>query len=50
MRFPAATVTIFPDESKDWDALDIGLPALTAAHEIQPKLEGLSSTMCSEYV
>ena len=39
---PATTVTIFPDESKDWDALDIVLPALTAAHEIQPKLEGLS--------
>lgn len=39
---PATTVTIFPDESKDWDALDIGLPALTAAHKIQPKLEGLS--------
>ena len=38
---PAATVTIFPDESKDREALDIILPALTAAHEIQPKLEGL---------
>jgi type III restriction enzyme len=32
---PATTVTIFPDQSKDFDALDIALPALTAAHEIQ---------------
>jgi len=39
---PATTVTIFPDESKDWDKLDIALPFLTAAHEIQPKLEGLT--------
>lgn len=40
---PATTVTIFPDESKDWDALDIQLPTLTAAHGIQPKLEGLTT-------
>lgn len=39
---PATTVTIFPDESKEWDTLDIVLPVLTAAHGIQPKLEGLS--------
>lgn len=38
---PATTVSIFPDENKDWDALDIALPSLSAAHEIQPKLEGL---------
>ena len=38
-KVPATTVTIFPDEKKDWDTLDIQLPALTAAHEIQPKLE-----------
>lgn len=41
-KVPATTVTIFPDESKDLTALDIVLPALTAAHEIQPKLEGLT--------
>jgi len=41
-KVPATTVTIFPDETKDFDALDIELPSLSAAHEIQPKLEGLS--------
>ncbi|MBW7909561.1 MAG: DEAD/DEAH box helicase family protein, partial [Kiritimatiellae bacterium] len=41
-KVPATTVTIFPDETKDFDKLDIVLPALTAAHEIQPKLEELS--------
>jgi type III restriction enzyme len=41
-KVPATTVTIFPDETKDLAHLDIVLPALTAAHEIQPKLEGLS--------
>jgi type III restriction enzyme len=41
-KVPATSVTIFPDESKDFDKLDIQLPGLTAAHEIQPKLEGLS--------
>jgi type III restriction enzyme len=41
-KVPATTVTIFPDETKDFDKLDISLPALTAAHEIQPKLEGLT--------
>ena len=41
-QVPATTVTIFPDEKKDWDALDIVLPALTAAHQIQPKLENLT--------
>ena len=40
---PATTISIFPDESKDWDALDIVLPSLSAAHGIQPKLEGLSN-------
>ena len=40
-KVPATTVTIFPDEAKDFDKLDIVLPALTAAHEMQPKLEGL---------
>lgn len=39
---PATTISIFPDESKDFEKLDIILPALTAAHEIQPKLEGLT--------
>lgn len=39
---PATTVTIFPDQSKNFDVLDIALPALTAAHEIKPKLEGLN--------
>jgi type III restriction enzyme len=41
-KVPATSVTIFPDETKDFDKLDIELPGLTAAHEIQPKLEGLS--------
>lgn len=41
-KVPATTVTIFPDESKDLVALDIVLPALSAAHEIKPKLEALS--------
>lgn len=41
-KVPATTVTIFPDDSKDLVALDIVLPALTAAHKIKPKLEGLS--------
>ncbi|CFX18355.1 Type III restriction enzyme, res subunit [Candidatus Filomicrobium marinum] len=41
-KVPATTVTIFPDETKDLTALDIMLPALSAAHEIQPKLEGLT--------
>lgn len=41
-KVPTTTISIFPDESKDFDKLDIMLPALTAAHEIQPKLEGLS--------
>jgi len=39
---PATTITIFPDQSKNFDQLDIALPQLTAAHEIQPKLEGLT--------
>lgn len=41
-KIPATTVTIFADESKDFDKLDIVLPVLTAAHEIQPKLQGLT--------
>ncbi len=40
-KVPTTTVSIFPDEAKDFDKLDIALPTLTAAHEIQPKLEGL---------
>jgi type III restriction enzyme len=42
-KIPATSVTIFPDETKDFNKLDVELPALTAAHEIQPKLEGLSA-------
>jgi len=41
-KIPATTVTIFPDEAKDFDKLDIALPTLTAAHQIQPKLEGVT--------
>ena len=41
-KVPTTTVTIFPDEAKDFHKLDIALPTLTAAHEIQPKLEGLT--------
>ncbi len=40
-KVPATTVSIFPDETKDFDALDISIPVLTGAHEITPKLEGL---------
>ena len=39
---PNTTVSIFPDENKDWDALDISVPRLTAAHQITPKLNELS--------
>jgi type III restriction enzyme len=39
---PITTVTIFPDQSKNFDTLDITLPVLSAAHEIQPRLEGLT--------
>ena len=38
----ATTVTIFPDESKDWDELEIELPFLTAAHRIKPVIDGLT--------
>ena len=41
-KIPATTVTIFPDETRDFERLDIVLPTLTAAHEIQPRLEGLA--------
>src|SRR5262249_39662173 len=41
-KVPATTVTIFPDETKDFDRLDIVLPMLSAAHEIKPKLEDLT--------
>jgi type III restriction enzyme len=41
-KVPATTVTIFPDETRDFDKLDITLPVLTAAHEITPKLEGIT--------
>ncbi|MCS3765552.1 DEAD/DEAH box helicase family protein [Bradyrhizobium centrosematis] len=41
-KVPATTVTIFPDDAKNFDKLDIVLPVLSAAHEIQPKLEGLT--------
>lgn len=40
-KVPATTVTIFPDVTKDFEALEIKLPPLSAAHEIRPKLEGL---------
>jgi len=41
-KVPATTVTIFPDDSRDFDKLYVVLPALTAAHEVQPRLEGLT--------
>lgn len=41
-KVPASTVTIFPDDTRDLRALDIEMPSLSAAHEIQPKLEGLT--------
>lgn len=41
-KIPATTVSIFPDEAKDFDALDIELPGLSAAHAIHPKLEGVT--------
>ena len=39
---PKTTITIYPDKKKDFDALDIVLPSLTAAHGIQPKLEDIT--------
>ena len=39
---PATTITIYPDETKDFDKLEIEIPALTAAHEIKPILENLA--------
>ncbi len=39
---PKTTITIYPDSKKDFDALDIVLPSLTAAHGIQPKLEDIT--------
>lgn len=41
-RVKATTVTIFPDDSKDITGLSIEIPALSAAHAISPKLEGLT--------
>lgn len=41
-KVPTTTVSIFPDPNKDWNALDILLPPITAAHELLPKLEDLS--------
>lgn len=39
---PSTTVSIFPDENKDWNALDISIPRLTSAHQIIPRLNELS--------
>jgi type III restriction enzyme len=47
-KVPATTVTIFPDETKDFDKLDITLPLLTAAHAITPKLEALTAQDVTE--
>jgi type III restriction enzyme len=42
-KVPSTTISIFPDkEHKDPDALDLAVPALTAAHQIVSKLEGLT--------
>jgi type III restriction enzyme len=41
-KIPPTTVTIFPDPKKDWAALDIALPALSAGHTATPHLEGLT--------
>ena len=38
----ATTVSIFPDPNKDWNALDILLPPITAGHELLPRLKDLS--------
>ena len=39
---PRTTVSIYPDEGrKDYSALNISLPSLSAGHQITPKLEGL---------
>lgn len=35
-RVPATTISIFPDESKDFDKLDIIIPSLTAAMKFSP--------------
>ena len=39
---PKTTVTIYPDNNKDFTTLDIVLPSLTAAHRIQPKLNDIT--------
>lgn len=39
---PKTTVTIYPDNSKDFATLDIVLPFLTTAHGIRPKLEDIT--------
>jgi len=42
-RVPSTTVSIYPDEArKDFKTLEVTLPALTQAHRILPKLEGLT--------
>jgi type III restriction enzyme len=42
-RIPSTTISIYPDEArKDFNALEISLPILTAGHRIVPKLDGLT--------
>ncbi len=41
-KIEPTSVTIFPDDTKNIPALEIVLPALSAAHAINPKLEGIT--------
>lgn len=39
---PRTTVSIFPDQQKDWNQLQIGIPTLTDAYRIVPLMEDIS--------
>jgi len=41
-QVPRTTVSIFPDQAKDWGKLDIGIPTLTDAFRIVPLMEDIS--------
>jgi len=41
-KVPRTTVSIFPDQKKDINKLDIRIPQLTAAYRTMPKIEGLT--------
>jgi len=41
-QVPRTTVSIFPDPSKDWHSLEIGIPTLTDAYRIVPLMDDIS--------